>query len=156
MVNRILLEPSNGAKVSLPGINVLSAQPWELLFLSQNAQLSMKETGEISYPGYGSFFVNFANTYSAPPITVLAAQYGATYAGPTYNEHFRFLAFGAITQNGSSAAGYTRNRNQYFRVETQVNGILHSFAAIDPFNGQPCPPIFIPYPLRYYVFDMEF
>lgn len=152
MPNRIYLDTNDGLKISKPGVNVLTASPDQMLFSSQNAQLTIVETGVINRPAnFGmnapQYTHNFTSSFSSPPIVFL---YSSQNVGDKYFLGISAAGLGATATYGSAY------RVTHFFCYTLSYGIKHQLISYSPTILQDAPLIFDPYPLYYYVADMEF
>jgi hypothetical protein len=71
MVNRVLFD-ANVLKISKPGVNVLTANPWDLQFNSDASGMDKYISGSASIPsGNGDFFINYGTTFAKFPLVFL-------------------------------------------------------------------------------------
>lgn len=86
MVNRILLN-SSGLRISSPGVDVITAQPANLLFSSDWSALTVAQKGTYylnSWAGGANHaehngFISFSRTYPSPPMALVYLVRGGAH-----------------------------------------------------------------------------
>lgn len=145
MVNRVLLD--TGLKVSQPGVDVLSANPLQLLFNSDWSGLGVVQSGTWTAPWPGGStmdvggFINFTKTFSSIPFCAFFLVRGGYMSPLGYGNGF----FTSVRNSDSGTQSRSALLAQVSTTGIQFRAMLYRVSNPGLVN--------VDYTVRYFVFD---